>query len=102
LFVNHTLKNTTQVYGFFGFVLGLLAWIYLGAQILLLGAEINVVRAKRLWPRSLRQEPPIAEADRRALTRRAAVEERVEQESIDVSFDQGDETGDARAAGGLD
>jgi membrane protein len=102
LFVSHTLKNTTQVYGFFGFVLGLLAWIYLGAQILLLGAEINVVRAKRLWPRSLREEPPLDDADQRMLTRKAMEEERVEQESIDVSFDHDVETGDTRAAGGLD
>ena len=85
LYVSHTLKHATQVYGFFGFVLGLLAWIYLGAQILLLGAEINVVRAKRLWPRSLKQ-PPLTTADKRTMSRKADVEERVPQESVDVAF----------------
>jgi YihY family inner membrane protein len=86
LYVSHTLKGATQVYGFFGFVIGLLAWIYLGAQILLLGAEINVVRAKHLWPRSLRQ-PPLTAADERTLVRKAGVEERVAQETVDVTFD---------------
>jgi membrane protein len=62
LYISHTLKGATQVYGFFGFVIGLLTWIYLGAQILLLGAEINVVRVKRLWPRSLKQ-PPLPAGD---------------------------------------
>jgi YihY family inner membrane protein len=85
LYVSHTLKGATQVYGFFGFVIGLLAWIYLGAQILLLGAEINVVRAKHLWPRSLRQ-PPLTAADERTFVRKAEVEERIPQESVDVTF----------------
>jgi membrane protein len=84
-YVSHTLKHATQVYGFFGFVLGLLAWIYLGAQIMLLGAEINVVRAKRLWPRSL-QQPPLTPADKRTLVRKGGVEERIPEESVDVAF----------------
>jgi YihY family inner membrane protein len=84
-YVSHTLKNATQVYGFFGFVLGLLAWIYLGAQIMLLGAEINVVRAKRLWPRSLKG-PPLTPADKRTLVRKGGVEERIPEESVDVAF----------------
>jgi membrane protein len=84
-YVTHTLKHATQVYGFFGFVLGLLAWIYLGAQIMLLGAEVNVVRVKRLWPRSLKQ-PPFTPADERTLVRKAEVEERVPPESVDVDF----------------
>jgi YihY family inner membrane protein len=88
LYVSHTLKGATEVYGFFGFVLGLLAWIYLGAQILLLGAEINVVRAKHLWPRSLKQ-PPLTTADKRTLARKAGVEERIPPESVDVTFQQG-------------
>jgi uncharacterized BrkB/YihY/UPF0761 family membrane protein len=31
----------------------LLAWLYLLAMILVLCAEINAVRARRLWPRNL-------------------------------------------------
>ena len=85
-YVNHQLKQSTQVYGFFGFVLGLLAWIYLGAQVMLLGAEINVVRKRRLWPRSL-MPPPLTATDKRALTDSAKVEERRPGQSVEVSFD---------------
>ena len=46
------------LYGEFGLVLGLLAVLYLGAQILVFAAEINVVRARGLWPRSLLAPPP--------------------------------------------
>ncbi|MEU9016952.1 YhjD/YihY/BrkB family envelope integrity protein [Actinomadura sp. NPDC048394] len=47
------LKGATATYGMFGLVLGLLTWIYLGAVVFVAGAEINVVRERRLWPRSL-------------------------------------------------
>jgi membrane protein len=53
LFVSHELRGASQVYGVFGLVLGLLAWLYLQAVIVVLCAEINVVRARRLWPRNL-------------------------------------------------
>lgn len=51
--VNRQVKNATPVYGTFAIVIGLLVWIYLGAQLTVLCAEVNVVRLKRLWPRSL-------------------------------------------------
>ena len=47
------LNGVSQLYGVFGLVLGLLAWLYLLAMILVLCAEINAVRARRLWPRNL-------------------------------------------------
>jgi hypothetical protein len=46
-------------------VLGLVSWLQLSAQLTLVAAELNVVRARRLWPRSIVQ-PPLVEADRRA------------------------------------
>jgi membrane protein len=85
-YVNHVVKDASEVYGFFGFVLGLLAWIYLGALVTLYAAEINVVRVNRLWPRSLVMEPPLEQADRRTLRQAAKVEERIPQEDVDVSF----------------
>ena len=56
---------TNSAYGAFGVVLGLLAWFYLQAQITLYVVELDVVRARRLWPRSL-APPPLTEADMRA------------------------------------
>jgi len=55
-FVAHEVRNATPVYGTFALVIGLLAWIHLGATFVVLGAEANVVRARRLWPRSLLSE----------------------------------------------
>ena len=86
-YVTHQLKGASNVYGTFAIVIGLLVWIYLGAQITLYGAEINVVRKDRLWPRSLVQ-PPLAEGDKRTYEHTAAVEERRPEEDVEVSFDR--------------
>jgi uncharacterized BrkB/YihY/UPF0761 family membrane protein len=92
LYVSHVLKNASNVYGTFALVIGLPSFIYLAAHITLLAAEANVVAAHRLWPRSLSLagEQPSTGADRRALTQRAVVEERREDERVTVGF--GDET----------
>jgi YihY family inner membrane protein len=86
-YVTHQVKNARSTYGTFAVVIGLLVWIYLGAQLTLLCAEINVVKVRRLWPRSLIQ-PPLLEADERTLTDAARVEERRPEEKIGVSFGQ--------------
>ncbi|MDP9269910.1 MAG: YihY/virulence factor BrkB family protein [Chloroflexota bacterium] len=59
-YVGHQLRSASEVYGTFAIVIGLLAWIYLGAQVTLYAAEINVVRKDHLWPRSLFKLPPHA------------------------------------------
>jgi uncharacterized BrkB/YihY/UPF0761 family membrane protein len=66
-------------------VIVLLSWLYLSAQLLLYAAEINVVLARRLWPRSLLQ-PPLTEPDRRVLIALAETEERRPEQTIEVSF----------------
>jgi YihY family inner membrane protein len=86
-YIEHTLKHTQPLYGTFAVVLGLLAWLYLGAQLIIFAAEINVVRSRKLWPRSFFSQP-LLEADRRALTSSAKVEERMEPENVDVSFEE--------------
>lgn len=83
--VGHNLKHAQQVYGFFAIVLGLLSWLYLSAEVTLYGAEVNAVRARRLWPRSLLQ-PPLTEADQRALIHLAKQEERRPEQAIHVEF----------------
>lgn len=62
-YLGNRLQGATQIYGFFAIVIGLLAWITIAAQATLLAAEVNVVRVKRLWPRSLvaSGEPPAAD-----------------------------------------
>jgi uncharacterized BrkB/YihY/UPF0761 family membrane protein len=88
--VSHNLRRASEVYGFFAVVLGLLSWLYLGAQVTVYAAEINVVRARRLWPRSLLQ-PPLTEPDRRALVHLAKQEERRPEQSVQVIFEPEDE-----------
>ena len=68
-------------------VIGLLAWMYLGAQLTMYAAELNVVLRQRLWPRSLVQ-PPFTEADERALKRLAKVEERHEEETVEATLEE--------------
>jgi YihY family inner membrane protein len=84
--VSDRISSSGHIYGTFAVVIGLLGWIYLGAQIALLGAVTNVVISNRLWPRSLRGE--MTSADRLALRRSAGQEERRGDEDVDVSFDE--------------
>jgi len=51
--VVHQLKHATDTYGVFALVIGTLAWLHIGAQTTLYAAELNVVRARNLWPRAL-------------------------------------------------
>jgi membrane protein len=85
-YVDHELKHTQPLYGVFALVLGLLAWLYLGAQLTMIAAEVNVVKTRHLWPRSFFSEP-LLEADKRALTSTAEVEERLHEENVEVSFE---------------
>jgi membrane protein len=94
--IGHRLESATQTYGFFAVVIGLLGWLYLGAQVTLLGAELNVVRARRLWPRALEPQD-VTPADRRALRGLAKVEERREDQVVDVRFEGGTEEGNGYA-----
>lgn len=53
----HQLRRTSEFYGVFSIVLGMLFWIYLQAEVTLYAIEINVVRVKKLWPRKLTADP---------------------------------------------
>jgi hypothetical protein len=66
-------------------VIGLLSWLYIGAQLTLLAAEVNVVRHYRLWPRSITQ-PPLTEGDRRTFSRLAAMEARRPEVEVGARF----------------
>jgi len=85
--VSHQLRGASDTYGTFATVIGLLAWIYLGAQITLFAAEVNVVRKRRLWPRAIVQ-PPLTDADERALKSYAEQEERRPEEDVIVRIEE--------------
>ena len=84
-FVSHQIQGASETYGTFAFVIGLLAWISLSAQLFLLSAELNVVLARRLWPRAL-QPPPLTAADRQVLAAQAEEEEARPAQDVDVTF----------------
>jgi uncharacterized BrkB/YihY/UPF0761 family membrane protein len=86
--VGHQLRHASQVYGYFASVLGLVSWLYLGAQITLYAAELNVVRIRRLWPRSIVQ-PPLTDADRRTFDAIALQGERRPEQSVESHWDEG-------------
>jgi YihY family inner membrane protein len=85
LVVGHFVKSTS-IYGVFGIVLALLAWIYLVVQVTVYCAEVNVVLARHLWPRSI-ISPPFTAADREALALQPLQNQRREEQHITVTFD---------------
>ena len=99
--VNHQLERANLLYGVFAVVLVLLGWLYLSTQLVLYAAEVNVVLARRLWPRSLLQ-PPLTEPDRRVLTALARTEERRPEQRVQVTFLPEAADGDDQAAPGRD
>jgi YihY family inner membrane protein len=84
-FLIHHFLHSDSVYGIFATVLGLVAWLYLAAEITVYCAEINVVLARRLWPRSIIQ-PPLTEADRASLALQALGNQRREEQQVVVTF----------------
>jgi YihY family inner membrane protein len=85
-FIAHVLNKQSDAGNTFGLVIALLVWLHLGAQVLIYSAEINVVVTRRLWPRSF-FGPPESPADKRTLRALAKVEERSDQQHIDVEFE---------------
>ncbi|MGH3197736.1 MAG: YihY/virulence factor BrkB family protein [Streptosporangiaceae bacterium] len=81
----HHFLHSDSVYGVFATVLGLLAWIYLAVEITVYSAEINVVLARRLWPRSIVQ-PPLTEADRASMALQALQNQRRPEQRVEVTF----------------
>jgi uncharacterized BrkB/YihY/UPF0761 family membrane protein len=79
-------RHTDAVYGTFATVLVLMAWISLSVVITVYAAELNVVLARRLWPRSIVQ-PPLTEADRAVLAAQALQNQRRDDQQVHVSYD---------------
>jgi len=85
--LGHDLRHDSAVYGIFGVVIGLLAWVYLGAKLSMYAAEINVVLARRLWPRSMVQ-PPLTTADQKSLVLQASQIQKRADQKVTVTFDE--------------
>lgn len=79
IIVAHQLRNSSSLYGVFGVVLGLLAWLYLQARLTVYAVEADVVRMRHLWPRSL-FPPPLNEQDKQVYRSYEQIEQRVDEE----------------------
>jgi inner membrane protein YhjD len=85
--VARQLRHTSELYGTFGVVLGLLFFLYFASQIVVYAAEVNVVRARGLAPRSL-APPPLTAADEAVLTDVVRAEQRRPEQDVVVTFDR--------------
>jgi membrane protein len=90
-YIDGVVRNTSLTYGVFAVVLGLLAWIYLCAVLMVMCIELNVVRERRLYPRALltpfTDNVDLTEADRHAYASYAGAQQNKGFEKIQVSFE---------------
>lgn len=93
LYVKNTLSSTDRngIDPTFGLVLGLMGLLYILAVAGVLGIEVNVVLARRLWPRALltpfTDSVDLTEADRRAYAMYAQTQRHKGFETVSVRFE---------------
>lgn len=91
LYVRHVLARVQSTYGVFGVVLGLMAYLLLASNLIVLCVQVDVVRLTRLWPRNLMtpftDDVDLTEADRRAYSAYPQNERHKGFETVDVDFD---------------
>jgi uncharacterized BrkB/YihY/UPF0761 family membrane protein len=83
--LTHKLSHANALYGTFGPVLGLVAFLYLAARITMYSVEANAVRSQHLWPRSLTNRE-LSAADRKQLENLAKKAERLPDETVSVEY----------------
>ncbi len=83
--IERDLKRAQAMAGFFGVVLGLLAWFGLQAVVTVYAMEVDAVRARHLWPRSITQ-PPLTLADKRYLEEATQAETRRPEQIVTIEF----------------
>ncbi|MBN0042840.1 YihY/virulence factor BrkB family protein [Streptomyces actuosus] len=89
-YVRNYVSGAGATYGMFAIVLGLLAWLYLGALVFVLTVETAAVHSHRLWPRSLltpfTDDVRLSHADRRAYRSYAMAESFKGFQKVTVEF----------------
>ena len=99
-YVGNVVKDAGPTYGVFALVLGLFGWIFLAAVGIVIGAEINVVRAKHLHPRALMtpftDDVDLTAADQRAYADAATSQRFKGFESVEVTYEDDGQHASAR------
>jgi YihY family inner membrane protein len=83
-YLQYTVTRASDTYGTFAFVIGLLSWFLLLANLVVFAAEVNIVRRWRIWPRSLTGE--LEAADRLAMRRAAEAVRQDPRQEVIVRF----------------
>ncbi|MGI9155617.1 MAG: YihY/virulence factor BrkB family protein [Marmoricola sp.] len=90
-YVDHVVQRANEVNGVFALTLGLLALIYIAANMAVVGLQVNVVLMKHLYPRALltpfTDAVELTDADRRAYAAYAQAQRHKGFEKVDVTFD---------------
>jgi membrane protein len=90
LYVDNVIRETHGMNSTFALVLGLIGIIYLAAMMGVVGIQVNVVLARRLWPRSLASlfvdNSDLTPADERAYAGYAQSQQHKSIGSIEVTF----------------
>jgi YihY family inner membrane protein len=90
-YIGSVFKGASTTYGVFSLVFGLLFWIFLGAFGLVFCVELNVVLAKRLYPRALltvfTDNVDLTEADKVAYADLVNAQRLKGFENVTVSYD---------------
>jgi len=94
--VAHQLKHSSETYGTFSTVIGIVAFLLLLAKLSLYAAELNPVLSRNLYPRALPLGGEPTEADLRVLSDLVHQEKRRDDQAIGVGFGD-DAAGDAAA-----
>jgi membrane protein len=93
-YVGHVVRRASPTNGVFALVLGLLAFLYLAAVVVVLCVEVNVVRVDRLYPRALltpfTDDVDLTRADRSSYTALAKAQRTKGFETVHVTFDPPD------------
>lgn len=99
-YVANVVQDAGATYGAFAVVLGLFGWIFLAALGIVFSVEINVVRARRLFPRALltpfTDNVDLTPADRRVYVDAAVAQRHKGFESVDVTFQHDGQFASAR------
>ena len=102
-YVRHVINRVSSMNAVFALVLGLVALLYVASVIAVIGLEVNVVLARRLFPRALlapfTDAVELTEADRRAYAAYAKAQRHKGFERVDVRFEDEDELEDQRQDG---
>lgn len=92
VYVALVVQNASATNGVFAIVLGLLAFLYVTAAVVVLCVEVNVVHVEHLYPRALltpfTDDVNLTRGDRRAYSTQAEAQRMKGFQDVDVSFNE--------------